>query len=418
MQILFADDLSATHLERLEQLGHDVVVEPSLTADALAGRLPGVDVLVVRSTRVPPEAITAADRLGLIVRAGAGTDNIDLASASDNGIYVCNVPGRNAVAVAELTMGLLLAIDRNIPDGVADLRRGAWNKGRYSEADGLFGKTMAIVGLGDIGLAVAERAKAFGLTVTALRRDERPASTQARIRSIGVRLVDSIDELLADADIVSIHVPKSDETRNLVDAGFLAELQPGAILLNTSRGDVIDEAALLAALDRGDLRAGLDVWQNEPGGKEGEFSSPLASHPRVVGTHHIGASTEQAQRSVAEGTVEVIEAYLDGEVANCVNLDPDATGTTCLTIRHLDQVGVLAQIFDVLRAHGLNVQQMQNRIFAGGRAAVATIHVDGQAGDAVVGQLCGIDEVLDASLSTDHRDAKRPLAAGSPGGQP
>lgn len=404
MQILFADDIRATQLAPLDELGHDVVLEPALTSDDLIERLPGVDVLAVRGTKVSQEAIAAADRLGLIVRAGAGTDNIDLASASDNGIYVCNVPGRNAVAVAELTMGLLLAIDRNIPDGVADLRQGAWNKGRYSDADGLYGKSIAIVGLGDIGLAVAERAKAFGLRVLAVRREQRSATTQAGIQSIGIRLVDTVEQLLAEADIVSFHVPKSPDTRGLVDAELLALLKPGAILLNTSRGDVVDEAALLAALDRGDIRAGLDVWQNEPGAKAGEFTSALAAHPRVVGTHHIGASTDQAQRSVAEGTVEVIEAYLNGEVMNCVNLDMNATGATCLTIRHLDRVGVLAQIFDVLRAHGLNVQQMQNRIFAGGQAAVATINVDGDPMDTVVDQLHEIDEVLAASLVTDPSD--------------
>ena len=407
MQILFADDIQATHLERLRRLGHDVRVEPSLRADDLADDLPGVDVLVVRSTKVPPEAIAAADRLGLIVRAGAGTDNIDIASASDHGVYVCNVPGRNAVAVAELTMGLLLAIDRRIADGVADLRQGTWNKGRYSEADGLYGKTMAIVGLGDIGLAVAERAKAFGMTVLALRRDERPPSVQARIRAVGVRLVSSLDELLPEADIVSIHVPKSPDTRGLVDAEFLAALKPGAILLNTSRGDVVDESALLASLDQGDLRVGLDVWQGEPSGKAGEFTSALATHPRVVGSHHIGASTEQAQASVAEGTVEVIEAYLEGNVINCVNLNTNPTGTTCLTIRHLDQVGVLAQIFAVLRSHGLNVQQMQNQVFAGGRAAVATINVAAEAPNGITEQLCAIDEVLDASLVTDQPEENR-----------
>jgi D-3-phosphoglycerate dehydrogenase len=404
VQILFADDIRASHLQDLRQLGHEVIVEPSLGADDLVERLGGIDVLVVRSTKVTAEAIAAADRLGLIVRAGAGTDNIDIASASDHGVYVCNVPGRNAVAVAELTMGLMLAIDRQIPNSVADLRDGTWNKGRYSDADGLYGKTMAIIGLGDIGLAVAERARAFGLTVVSLRREHRSANVQARIRSIGVRLVDTIDELLAGADIVSLHVPKSPDTQGLVDADFLAKLKPGAVLLNTSRGDVVDEAALLTALDGGDLRAGLDVWPNEPGRKSGTFTSTLAAHPRVVGTHHIGASTDQAQESVAEGTVEVIEAYLQGEIVNCVNLNTKPSGTTCLTIRHLDRVGVLAQIFAVLRSHGLNVQQMQNQVFAGGRAAVATINVAGGPTSDIIEQLCEIDEVLDASLVTDQNE--------------
>jgi len=398
VRILFADSLRAGRLDELRQCGHDIVVEPSLGAGDLADHVQGVDILVVRSTEVTRAAIEAADRLGLIVRAGAGTDNIDLSAASDRGVYVCNVPGRNAVAVAELTLGLLLAVDRRIPDNVADLQRQRWNKGLYSEAEGLLGKTLAILGLGDIGLAVAERAKAFGLQVIALRRDDRSAEVQGRIRSIGIRLVDRRDELLAGADVVSVHVPGSTDTVGLVDAEFLARLRPGAIVLNTSRGDVVDEKALLEALDAGRVRAGIDVWPSEPASSRSEFDSPLARHPAVVGTHHIGASTEQAQRSVADGTIEVIQAYLQGEVVNCVNLNTSVSGTSCLTVRHLDRVGVLAQIFDVLRMRGLNVQQMHNQVFTGGRAAVATINVTGRGADDVVDRLRAIDEVFDAAL--------------------
>lgn len=398
MRILFADQLRAGRIDELRRNGHEVVVDPSLGAVDLTDHVAGADILVVRSTRVTRTAIEAADRLGLIVRAGAGTDNIDLSAASDRGVYVCNVPGRNAVAVAELTMGLLLALDRRIPDNVADLHRQQWNKVLFSEAEGLLGKTMAILGLGDIGLAVAERAKAFGLQVIALRRDDRKRRIQARIRSIGIRLVDSLEELLAGSDIVSIHVPGAADTVGLVDAEFLAQLRPGAILLNTSRGDVVDEAALLAALDAGRVRAGLDVWPSEPSSGRTDFDSPLARHPGVVGTHHIGASTEQAQRSVADGTLEVIEAYLDGDVVNCVNLNTSPSGTSCLTVRHLDKVGVLAKIFDVLRRRGLNVQQMHNQVFTGGRAAVATINVTGPGVVDVLDRLRAIDEVLDAAL--------------------
>ena len=397
MKILIADAISEQRLDGLRDQGHDVVVEPALTTGDLPDHLDGVEVLVVRSTRVDAAAIEAAAGLGLIVRAGAGTDNIDTTAASARGIYVCNVPGRNAVAVAELTMGLLLAIDRNIADNVADLRNEVWNKGRYSKANGILGSTLAIVGLGDIGLAVAERAKAFGMPVAALRREGRPPEVQARIRSIGIRLVATTDELLADADVVSIHVPKAADTAGLVDREFLAKLRPGAILLNTSRADVVDEEALLDALDAGHLKAGLDVWPSEPAGKDGPFCSRLGRHPNVVGTHHIGASTAQAQDSVAEGTVAVIEAYTQGQVIDCVNLDRDAVGTSCVTVRHLDQVGVLAQVFAVLKANGLNVQQVQNQIFSGAAAAVATVHIDGSVTDDVVAQLHAIPEVLGAA---------------------
>ncbi|MCB0992627.1 MAG: NAD(P)-binding domain-containing protein, partial [Acidimicrobiales bacterium] len=267
MRILFADAIEEDRLETLRAAGHETVVDASLSADELPSAIGGFDVLVVRSTKVTADTIASADRLGLITRAGAGTDNIDIDAASQRGIYVCNVPGRNAIAVAELAMGLLLAIDRQIPDNVADLRNQAWDKKRYTKADGIYGKTMAVIGLGEIGLAVAERAKAFGMTVLAERKP-RTADALARIRSTGVQLVDSLDEMLSQADVVSLHVPKSPATTGMVDAAFLAKLPAGAILLNTARGDLVVEQDLLAALDAG-LRAGLDVYPNEPAASQG-----------------------------------------------------------------------------------------------------------------------------------------------------
>jgi D-3-phosphoglycerate dehydrogenase len=394
MKILYADAVDESGLIALREAGHDCRMEPSLGADDLPSAIAGFDVLVVRSTKVTAETITAADQLGLIVRAGAGTDNIDRSAASARGIFVCNVPGRNAIAVAELTMGLLLAVDRRIPHNVADLRDGTWNKAEYTRADGLYGKRMGIIGLGDIGLAVAERARAFGLTVGAIRKPHRSPAVQAAIRTIGIRLFETEDDLLAESDVVSLHVPKAEETVGMVDRDFLAKLPPGAILLNTSRGEVVDGPALLEALDRGHVRAGLDVWPDEPGGGTGRFESELPRHPRVVGTHHIGASTAQAQRSVAEGTAEAIEAYLAGAPIDCVNLRVEPSGVCCLTIRHLDRVGVLASVFAVLRANGINVQQMQNQLFEGGQAAVATINVAPAPSAQVIHDLNEIDEVF------------------------
>lgn len=402
MKILFADAIDEHRLGPLTNAGHECIVDGSLTADDLPGAIGDADILVVRSTKVTAATIDAGPHLSLIVRAGAGTDNIDKAAASGRGIYVCNVPGKNAVAVAELTMGLLLAIDRNIADNVSDLRAGVWNKKRYTKADGLAGKTMAIVGLGDIGLAVAERAKGFGMTVSAVRKDGRSDAVMARIRQIGIRLVDDQATLLADADIVSIHVPKSDSTAGLVDAAFLAALPDGAYVLNTSRGEVVDETALISALDERSMRAGLDVYVGEPGSGSGAFTSELASHPAVVGTHHIGASTKQAQAAVADGTIDVIEAYLAGEVINCVNLAATSESTGCITVRHLDVVGVLAQIFAVLRRNGLNVQQMSNQVFADDGAAVATIRVAKCPDDDVLAELSAIDEVLAATATGEE----------------
>ncbi|MDH3707067.1 MAG: NAD(P)-binding domain-containing protein [Acidimicrobiia bacterium] len=396
MRILFADAFDDHGIEQLTSAGHQCELRPDLTGAELLSAIGGSDVLVVRSTRVDAATIEAADSLELIVRAGAGVNTIDCAAASDHGVFVCNVPGRNAIAVAELTMGLLLAVDRHIADATADARHGRWDKARYSRADGLHGKTMAILGLGDIGLAVAERAKAFGIVVTALRKPDRSAEAEARIRSIGIRLIDDHDELISEADILSVHVPADPSTEGLVDAQLLQLLGTDGVLINTSRGNVVDEAALLDALDAG-LRAGLDVFADEPG-QSGAFENRLAQHPNVVATHHIGASTTQAQQAIAEGTVEVIEQYAGGRVLNCVNLETDRLGSCTLTVRHLDRVGVLAQVLAVLRANGHNVQQMENQVFRGGRAAVATIRMDGFPQPGLATDLDQINDVLSATI--------------------
>jgi D-3-phosphoglycerate dehydrogenase / 2-oxoglutarate reductase len=203
---------------------------------------------------------------------------------------------------------------------------------------------------------------------------------------------------------VTLHVPSADDTRHLVDEGFLAQLRPGAILLNTSRGDVVDEPALLAALDAGAVRAGLDVFADEPGGGKGPWDSALARHPAVVATHHIGASTEQAQRAIAAGVTEIVEAFTAGETRHCVNLERSRLGSFTLTVRHLDRVGVLAEVLDRLSGAGLNVEHMQNRIFRGGEAAVASIDVAGQASDELLATLRGIPHVLGVSEVTLGRN--------------
>jgi D-3-phosphoglycerate dehydrogenase / 2-oxoglutarate reductase len=403
VRILFADKLSEQTLRDLESRGHECVSEPGLGAGDLPDHIAGHDALVVRSTKVPQAVFEAADRLVLVIRAGAGTNTIDTDAAAERGVFVCNVPGRNAAAVAELTMGLLLAVDRRIPDNVSDLRAGRWDKATYAKADGLLGKTMGILGLGSIGLLVAERAAAFGIQVRSVAKDGRSRDVVARAEELGITQCTSLEELVATSDIISLHVPSSSGTKHLVDDAFLARMRPGAILLNTSRGDVVDQAALLRALAEGRVRAGLDVFDGEPGSGRAEWDSPLARHPGVVATHHIGASTEQAQRSIAQGVTELVDGFMAGDVRDCVNLDPDRLGTIALTVRHLDRVGVLAQVLDQLSAARLNVQHMVNRVFRGGQAAVAFIDVDGEASAELLDSLRGIPHVLGVSVVTLHQ---------------
>jgi D-3-phosphoglycerate dehydrogenase len=400
VRILFADKLSDQTVHDLEAHGHECRVEPDLGPDDLPGRIRGYDALVVRSTKVPRPVFEASDRLVLVIRAGAGTNTIDTDAAAERAVFVCNVPGRNAAAVAELTMGLLLAVDRRIPDNVADLREGRWDKKAYGKADGLLGSTMGIIGLGSIGMLVAERAAAFGIRVQSVAREGRSPAAITRAEELGITMCGSLEDLVAACDIVSLHVPASPATKHLVDADFLARMRPGAILLNTSRGDVVDEEALLNALDEGRVRAGLDVFADEPASGTAEWESALARHPGVVATHHIGASTSQAQRAIAQGVTEIVDAFMTGEARDCVNLDPDRLGTIQITVRHLDRVGVLAQVLDTLRTAELNVQHMVNRVFRGGEAAVAGIDVEGQVPDEVLDALRAVPHVLGVSVVT------------------
>ena len=402
MRILFADSLAESAVERLRAGGDECVVDPSLTAESLPEHIAGFDVLVVRSTKVTATALEAADRLGLVVRAGAGTNTIDASRAAELGIFVCNVPGRNAIAVAELAIGLMFAIDRHIAPATADLRSGDWNKQSYSQARGLFGSTLGIIGMGAIGLEVAQRASACGLRVITVARADRTREVCRRMADIGVEEVPDRATLLAASDIVSLHVPGCSGTDGMVDAEFLAAMKPDAVLINTSRGEVVDEAALLAALNSTNLRAGLDVFANEPSSSVGQISSELARHPKVTATHHIGASTDQAQIAVAEGTADVIEAYRAGVVLDCVNLERVPNRTATLSVRHHDRVGVLAGVLQELSRRHLNVANMQNRIFSGSEAAVAVIEVAGTIDDALLDDLSAIDHVICVSVLDTH----------------
>ena len=393
LRILVADSLPQKAIDELSARGHECVVDTTLGGADLADHILGFDILVVRSTKVKEKVFGVADRLALVIRAGAGTNTIDTDAAAARGVLVANVPGRNSAAVAELTMGLLLAVDRRIPDAVADLRAGRWDKKSYSTAAGLLGSTLGIVGLGSIGLCVAERAASFGIKVQAVAK-RREAYVDARAADLGITMCDSLPELLSTSDIVSLHLPSSSETRHLVDESFLSQMRSGSILLNTSRGDVVDESALLEALNAGRVRAGLDVYEDEPGSGTAEWTSELARHPAVVGTHHIGASTEQAQIATASGVVEIVDAFTQGEASNCVNLAPSRLGSVTLTVRHLDRPGVLARILDLLSQARLNVEHMENRVFSGGEAAVASIDVDGSLPEGLLARLGEVTNVL------------------------
>lgn len=320
MRILIADTFPEDARAELTERGHELRYEPDLAADDLPGRLAddaGIEALLVRSTRVEAEVFEAAGALRYVIRAGSGTNTIDSDAASRNGVHVCNVPGRNATAVAELAFGLLLALDRNIPDNVADLRAGRWDKKRYATARGIAGRRIGVVGLGEIGLAFAERARAFGAEVYAVAKSDRCARTRQRADAIGVHFVSGLAELAGTCDVLSLHTPAT--AGALLDRELLALLAPGAIVLNTARPELVDEQALLEAMDAKGVRAGIDVFADEPGSSRGGIDSALARHPNTYGTHHIGASTEQAQHAIAAEVVRMVQQFQTGSVPHCVN---------------------------------------------------------------------------------------------------
>lgn len=397
MNILVADKLSERFMSTLSAAGHDVVSETGLKGDALieAVRDRRPHILVVRSTKVPAAVMDAGPSLELIVRAGAGYDNIDAQAASQRGIFVANCPGKNAAAVAELTMGLILALDRFIPDNVADARAGRWNKARYSEAKGIKGKTLGILGLGNIGREVVARARAFELRIIAWSR----SLTEEGAAELEIERREHPLDVAREADVVSVHVAAAPETDNLIDRAFFEAMKPGAYFINTSRSAVVDEEAMRWAMDEKGIRVAADVIENEPAGKEGPFENGLAQHPNFYLTHHIGASTEQAQEAIAEEAVRIINTYAEtGRVLNCVNLAEHSPATHLLTVRHLDKVGVLAAVLDEVRKADWNVQEMENLIFEGARAACARIRFDGSAKQDVVDRIAAHPDVLAASV--------------------
>lgn len=384
MRILIADKFPETHVAAFRTLGLEVDYEPDLTAGALVERAKGVGILVVRSTKVTRAVIEADAALELVLRAGAGTDTIDVAAASERGIYVANCPGKNSVAVAELAVGLLLAIDRRIADCTRDLRAGKWNKKEFSKADGLKGKTLGIVGLGAIGQAVARRAAALEMRIVAYSEPQEPAVLAA----LGVEPCATLFELAEQADVVTVHVPQLAATNKLFGAGFFSRLKPRAIFINTSRGGVVDQAALERAMKERGVRVGLDVFDPEPTSPTGPFDGTIAALPGFTGTHHIGASTEQAQNAIAEEAVRICRTFVTtGHVPNCVNIEHHAPSKVQLIVRHYDKVGVLAVVLDRIRHHGLNVEDMTNTIFAGSKAAVAVIRLSSAPPESLIDEL-------------------------------
>ena len=399
MRVLIADKFEKVGIDGLKDLGCTVTSHPEVKAGELPALVREVDphILIVRSKKVTADTLRAGAALSLVIRAGAGIDTIDVDAASGLGVFVSNCPGKNSIAVAELVLGLLLSCDRRIPDQVAALRQGRWNKAEYQKARGLHGRRLGIVGLGRIGREIAVRARGFGMRVVAWSRN----LTHEEAQQLGLVYAQTPLEVARLSDAVTINVAATPETKHLVNAEFLAAMRPGGYLINTSRGSVVDEAALQQAVREKGIRAGLDVFQNEPSGGTGEFHAELLQEPGVYGTHHVGASTEQAQVAIAHEVIRIVQAFqASGEVPNVVNRLARSAATHVLSIRHRNRPGVLAHVFGVLAQVEINVEEVENIIYHGAQATLARIHLDGEPNHGALDRIrTGNADIISVELS-------------------
>jgi len=398
MRVLVADKFEKSGIDGLSALGCEVLSETELVDDALrvaiAEKKP--EILIVRSTNVSASMLEDSS-LSLIIRAGAGYNTIDVAAASAQGIYVANCPGKNGQAVAELAFGLMIAVDRFIPDNVSDVRAGKWNKKAYSKAKGLFGSTLGLVGMGQIGQEMIPRAKAFGINVIAYSRWMTPDVAAA----LGIGQAHNLEELAAQSDTVSVHVSLSPETRGMLGSSFFEAMRPGSYFINTSRAEVVDQPSLISALESGRIRAGLDVFDGEPSSGEGSYDGPLKNLAGVYCTHHIGASTNQAQEAVATETVRIVKEYMNtGFVPNVINVQKGEAATHLLVVRHRDKIGVLASILSALKDDGASVQEMENIVLKGAQAAIAQISIDKEPSPDCLTKVRAQSDVLSSNLLT------------------
>ena len=394
MKILIADKLSPKAIADLEKIGADITSSPNLKAEELSEAIGNTNVLIVRSTKVFAETIEAGKSLELIIRAGAGVNNIDLEKASNSGVYVANCPGKNSDAVAELALGHIIACDRQIVDASIDLRSGNWKKKAYQNAAGLKGRTLGIIGLGSIGNALAKLAKGLDMNVIAWSRSLTPDKAD----KLDLIYCESITEVAANADVVSVHLAMTPDTKHLLNNNFFNKMKDGAIFVNTSRGEIVDTAALRKAIDEKALRVGLDVFENEPGSGIAEFDQvDLAG--LITGTPHIAASTNQASEAIANEVVRIVNSLIKtGKPINAVNSRDKTEDGTILMIRHYNRVGVLASVLDALREAGINVEDMENNIFNGSAAAIASLKLDKTLSADVINQISSNEFIIQISI--------------------
>ena len=337
-RILVSDKLGAAALERLkEHADMSVDVKTGLSKEELLAVIPDYDALIVRSgTQVTAEVLAAAKKLRVVGRAGVGVDNIDVKAATMSGVVVMNTPGANSMATAELTMALMLAVSRNIPQAHASLKAHEWRRSEFVGVQ-LYNKVLGIVGFGRVGKLVAERAQAFGMEVLAFD----PIALEETAREMGVMLVE-MDELLAKSDYITLHAALNPSTSKLINAETIAQMKDGVILINAARGKLIDEAAVAAALQSGKMKAAaVDVYSSEPPPAD----HPLIGLPNVVHVPHLGASTHEAERDVGIQIVGQVVAALRGtDYTYAVNMPFELEGDYATVRPYLELAETLGRL--------------------------------------------------------------------------
>jgi D-3-phosphoglycerate dehydrogenase len=390
LNVLVADKFPDKYIQQMKDLDLEVIYNAKLGEKDLPEAAKDVDILVVRSTVVNEETITNSKKLNLIIRAGSGVNNINIAAANKKGIYVTNCPGMNAVAVAELAIGLMISLDRFIPDNIADFNKGVWSKDKYSKGKGLKGKTLGLIGVGNIGKEVARRALAFEMNVY--------GKDITRIEGVQIKDFSEMDQLLTLCDIVTIHLPSTPQTKGLFNKKMFGYMKNGAYLINTSRQDIVVEEDLLEAIKEKNIRYACDVFKGEPETKSGEVSSKLQNNPNIYVTHHIGASTEQAQDAVAQETINIIKHFVhSGVIDHWVNRAKLSDAHYQLVVKHYDKPGVLASVLDLIRNSSINIEEIENIIFEGGIAACCTLKLKNAANAGMLKKISENSDVLSVS---------------------
>ncbi|MDN6063220.1 MAG: phosphoglycerate dehydrogenase, partial [Staphylococcus simulans] len=311
-KILVSDPIAKDGLQTLlDDPDFEVDIDTGLSPDELIEKIKAYDGLIIRSqTQVTPEVIEAAENLKIIARAGVGVDNIDRDAATKHGVLVINAPDGNTISATEHSMAMILAMARQIPEANQSLKEGKWNRSQFKGTE-LYHKTLGIIGTGRIGLGVAKRAKSFGMKIIAFD----PYLTAEKAKELDIERA-SVDEIAQRADFVTVHTPLTPKTKGLINADFFAQAKPNLQIINVARGGIIDEQALVDALDKGLIaRAAIDVFEHEPA-----TDSPLTKHDKIVVTPHLGASTVEAQEKVAVSVSNEIEEFFHtGNVQHAVN---------------------------------------------------------------------------------------------------